>query len=172
MTDSLELRVRRLIVVMGVAGSGKSTVAQSLAAFLRVPVADADDFHSAANVAKMAAGLALDDEDRQPWLEQVGKWLAEQEHGGVMACSALRRIYRDSLRRSAPSAVFVHLDGAPEVIQARLIARPGHYMPVSLLASQLATLEPLDGEERGLVVDVDESVAATVARVVAALSGA
>jgi gluconokinase len=171
-TDSLELGARRLIVVMGVSGCGKSTVAQALAEFLRLPVADADDFHSATNVAKMAAGLPLDDEDRRPWLEQVGNWLAEQEHGGVMACSALRRAYRDTLRRSAPSAIFVHLDGVPEVIRARLIARPGHFMPASLLASQLATLEPLDGEERGLVVDVDEPVAAAVVRVVAALGRA
>ena len=168
-TDSFTPGDRPMVVVMGVSGCGKSTVAQALAGLLGIPVADADDFHRPTNVAKMAAGLALGDEDRQPWLELVGHWLAVQERGGVMACSALRRVYRDTLRRSAPSIFFVHLDGAPETIRARLIARPGHFMPASLLASQLATLEPLDVEEGGLVVDVDEPVAGIVARVVEAL---
>jgi hypothetical protein len=108
------------IVVMGVSGSGKSTVGAALAQRLRVPFADADDFHPPANIAKMAAGQALDDDDRYPWLEAIGEWLAQHcGDGGVMSCSALRRKYRDQLRRHCPDVEFLHLAGTPEVIGKR-----------------------------------------------------
>jgi gluconokinase len=144
-------------VVMGVSGSGKSTVGAALAQRLRVPFADADDFHPPANIAKMTAGEALDDSDRWPWLEAIGEWLAAHD-GGVMTCSALKRSYRDVLRRHRADVEFVHLHGERDVITRRQATRPGHFMPASLLDSQFATLEPLEHDERGFVVDVDQSV--------------
>ncbi|CAM3813295.1 gluconokinase [Smaragdicoccus niigatensis] len=146
------------IVVMGVSGSGKSTVGAALAQRLRVPFEDADDLHPAANIAKMSAGHPLDDDDRHPWLEKVGQWLADHPDGGVMSCSALKRKYRDQLRRHCPDLEVLHLSGTPEVIAARQASRPGHFMPASLLASQFATLEPLDADEHGVVIDVDQSI--------------
>jgi gluconokinase len=152
-----------LIVAMGVSGSGKSTVGAALAQRLRVPFADADDFHPPANVAKMTAGHALDDDDRRPWLESIGEWLAAHaETGGVMSCSALKRAYRDQLRAHAPCAEFVHLAGSREVIARRQASRPGHFMPASLLDSQFATLEPLGPDEHGQTVDVDQGIDAIV----------
>jgi gluconokinase len=150
------------LVVMGVSGSGKSTVGAALAQRMRVPFADADDFHPPENVAKMTAGEALDDHDRHPWLEAVGAWLADHGDGGVMSCSALKRKYRDQLRQHAPGLAFVHLEGSHETIARRQASRPGHFMPASLLASQFATLEPLEPDERGVVIDVDQSVDAIV----------
>jgi len=151
--------VRPLIVVMGVSGSGKSTAGAALAYRLGVPFADADDFHPAANIAKMKAGIALDDEDRHPWLEAIGNWLAEhQGGGGVMSCSALKRAYRDQLRSHCPRTEFVHLSGSPEVIAARQASRQGHFMPASLMASQFATLEPLEPDELGLTLDVSDDI--------------
>jgi gluconokinase len=146
------------IVVMGVSGSGKSTVGAALAQRLRVPFADADDFHPAANIAKMSAGHALDDDDRKPWLETIGRWLAAHEDGGVMSCSALKRAYRDQLRAHCAGVEFVHLAGTLDVIGRRQASRPGHFMPASLLASQFATLEPLTPDERGVVIDVDQDI--------------
>ncbi|BBY83365.1 gluconokinase [Mycolicibacterium pulveris] len=144
---------------MGVSGSGKSTVGAALAQRLRVPFADADDFHPPANIAKMTSGEPLDDDDRRPWLDAIGEWLAERgERGGVMSCSALKRIYRDQLRRHCPSVEFVHLSGTPEVIGRRQASRPGHFMPASLLESQFATLEPLNSDEDGITIDVDQSI--------------
>jgi len=150
------------IVVMGVSGSGKSTVGAALAQRLRVPFEDADDLHPSANIAKMSRGEALDDHDRYPWLELVGEWLAVHEDGGVMSCSALKRKYRDQIRGLAPNVRFLHLHGTPEVIAARQAARPGHFMPASLLTSQFATLESLQPDEDGVVLDVDQSVDAIV----------
>src|SRR6478735_4550868 len=151
------------IVVMGVSGSGKSTVGAALAQRLRVPFADADDFHPPANIAKMTEGHALDDEDRYPWLESIGDWLAAHESsGGVMSCSALKRKYRDQLRRHAPRVEFVHLHGSREVIARRQASRPGHFMPPTLLDSQFAVLEPLAADELGQVVDVDQGIDAIV----------
>jgi gluconokinase len=148
---------------MGVSGSGKSTVGAALAQRLRVPFADADDFHPPANIAKMTAGEALDDDDRHPWLESIGEWLtAHADTGGVMSCSALKRQYRDQLRHHAPTTEFVHLHGTREVIARRQASRPGHFMPASLLDSQFATLEPLAPDEHGQVVDVDQSIDAIV----------
>jgi gluconokinase len=143
---------------MGVSGSGKSTVGAALARRLGVPFADADDLHPEANIAKMSRGEALDDGDRHPWLDVVGAWLADHAGGGVMCCSALKRSYRDQLRHHAPGLQLVLLTGSREVIARRQAARPGHFMPASLLASQLATLEPLGPDEGGIVLDVDQSV--------------
>ena len=152
-----------LIVAMGVSGSGKSTVGAALAQRLRAPFADADDFHPPANIAKMTAGHALDDDDRGPWLTSIGEWLAEHEEGGgVMSCSALKRRYRDQLRSHTSRVEFVHLHGTQEVIARRQASRPGHFMPASLLASQFDTLELLEADERGVVIDVDQSIDAIV----------
>ncbi|KUI22399.1 gluconokinase [Mycobacterium sp. GA-2829] len=158
------------IVVMGVSGSGKSTVGAALAQRLRVPFADADDFHPPANIAKMTAGQPLDDDDRHPWLEAIGTWLADHSDGGVMSCSALKVRYRDQLRTHCPTVEFLHLAGAVEVIARRQASRPGHFMPASLLASQFATLEPLTPEERGLAIDVDQSIDAIIEEYVARTS--
>ena len=161
-----------LLVVMGVSGSGKSTVGAALAQRLRVPFADADDFHPPANVAKMSAGTPLDDADRWPWLEAIGEWLAAHDaSGGVMSCSALKRRYRDQLRHHAHRIAFLHLDGSHEVIAARQASRPGHFMPASLLRSQFATLEPLAPDERGVVIDVDQDIDAIVNRYLSASRG-
>jgi len=156
------------IVVMGVSGSGKSTVGAALAQRLRVPFADADDFHPPANIAKMTASQALDDNDRYPWLEAIGEWLAQHAEGGVMSCSALKRKYRDQLRRHCPDVEFLHLSGTPEVISRRQASRPGHFMPASLLASQFATLEPLQADERGTAIDVDQNIDSIVENYVSA----
>lgn len=156
------------IVVMGVSGSGKSTVGAALAQRLRVPFADADDFHPPANIAKMTAGEPLNDDDRYPWLEAIGEWLAQHGDGGVMSCSALKRKYRDQLRRRCPDVEFLHLSGTPEVIGRRQASRPGHFMPASLLASQFATLEPLEPDERGTVIDVDQNIDSIVDNYVSA----
>ncbi|MUL45624.1 gluconokinase [Mycobacterium sp. CBMA293] len=146
------------IVVMGVSGSGKSTVGAALAQRLRVPFADADDFHPPANIAKMSAGHPLNDDDRRPWLEAVGQWLGEHHDGGVMSCSALKYQYRVQLRGHCPDVRFLHLNGTPEVIGARQASRPGHFMPASLLASQFETLEPLRADEAGVVIDVGQNI--------------
>nr|WP_233507135.1 gluconokinase [Jiangella anatolica] len=146
------------LVVMGVSGSGKTTVATRLADRLGRPFAEADDMHPAANVAKMAAGTPLTDEDRAPWLATVRDWLtAEAERGrsAVVTCSALRRRYRDVLRGAAGGVTFVFLDGDPELLAERMRRRKGHFMPPSLLESQLDTLEPLEPDEDGVRVLVD-----------------
>lgn len=157
-----------VVVVMGVSGSGKSTVGAALAARLGVPFADGDDLHPAANIAKMSAGRPLDDADRRPWLEEVGRWLAgHRGSGGVVACSALKRSYRDLLRRFAPHAELVHLHGRHDVIARRQADRLDHFMPPSLLDSQFAALEPLDAVEAGVVLDVDGDVSSIVDRYLA-----
>jgi gluconokinase len=146
------------IVVMGVSGSGKSTVGAALAQRLRVPFADADDFHPQSNIDKMSAGQALTDEDRHPWLEAIGDWLAEHPDGGVMSCSALKHRYRDQLRKHCPRTEFLHLAGTTDVIGRRQASRPGHFMPASLLASQFETLEPLAEDEAGVTIDVAQDI--------------
>ncbi|WP_146925552.1 gluconokinase [Cellulomonas xylanilytica] len=138
---------------MGVSGCGKSTVGALLADRLAVPFLDADSLHPAANLRKMARGAPLDDDDRWPWLHQVGRALAAHPGGAVVACSALRRAYRDVLRDAVPGVRFVHLAGTREQLAARMRAREGHFMPVSLLDTQLATLEQLDDDETGTVLD-------------------
>ena len=156
------------IVVMGVSGSGKSTVGAALAARLGAPFRDGDDLHPQANIAKMSAGVPLTDEDRWPWLDLVGTWLTEQPTG-VIACSALRRVYRDRIRAQAPDAVMLHLVAPDETIARRQADRPGHFMPASLLDSQLALLEPLEADEQGIAVDVSGSVEEIVERAYEAL---
>ncbi|MFT4030657.1 MAG: gluconokinase [Protaetiibacter sp.] len=145
------------VVVAGVSGSGKSTVGALLAARLGVPFADGDALHPPANLAKMASGIPLDDADRWPWLDAVGERLAASPV--VVACSALRRAYRDRLRAAAPGARFVLLDGSRELLEARMAARTDHFMPPALLDSQLATLERPDPDERVLVYDIAETPA-------------
>jgi gluconokinase len=154
-----------VVVVMGVSASGKSTVGAALARDLGVPFVDGDDLHPAANIAKMSRGVPLDDADRMPWLDAVGARLADgAAHGGVVvACSALRRAYRDRLRAAAPTTVFVHLDADAETLARRAQGRHGHFMPASLLVSQLATLEPLGADEPGAVFDVSAGDAVAVA---------
>ena len=140
------------IVVMGVSGSGKSTVAAGLVARLGWEFAEGDDFHPAANVEKMRAGHPLDDEDRWPWLRTLADWIGEHERAGtsvVVTCSALKRPYRDLLCEGHPSVWFAHVAADAELIRERVQHRSGHYMPASLLDSQLATLEPLHDDEPG-----------------------
>ncbi|GAA2516755.1 MULTISPECIES: gluconokinase [Streptomyces] len=153
-----------LVVVMGVSGSGKTTVGRLLARSLGVPYAEGDDFHPEANVAKMRARQPLDDEDRRPWLEEIARWLtAHADSGGVVTCSALKRRYRDRLSAAAPRVFFVHLDGTPELIAARISARRGHFMPPDLLRSQFADLEPLGKDEAGAAVSIDGTPEQTAA---------
>lgn len=149
---------RPLVVVIGVSGSGKSTVGELLARRLGVPYADADELHPQANVDKMAAGHPLNDEDRWPWLAKVGAALAEAEGTGlVIACSALKRSYRDAILAKEPRAVFVHLHGSHELLEARMEHRHGHFMPPALLDSQLEALEPLQPDEPGFVIEIDQA---------------
>jgi gluconokinase len=140
------------IVVMGVSGSGKSTVAAGLVERLGWDFAEGDDFHPPANVEKMRSGTPLDDEDRWPWLRTLAGWIGEHEQAGtsaVVTCSALKRVYRDLLRDGHPSVWFAHVTADRELLRERVEHRPGHYMPSSLLESQLATLEPLQDDEPG-----------------------
>lgn len=146
------------IVVMGVSGSGKSTVGEALAQHLGLPFADADDLHPDTNIAKMSAGNPLNDSDREPWLVGVGAWIVGQPEGGVMGCSALRRSYRDVLRAAAPGTVFLHLTGDPLLLKHRLSTRGDHFMPTSLIESQLDTLEPLEEDEEGAELDFQLSI--------------
>lgn len=158
----------RHVVVMGVSGAGKSTVGSALAERLGLDFADADHLHPAANVAAMASGIPLTDEDRWPWLDLVGQRLAETD-GLVMACSALRRVYREAILRRCPDAVFVLLEVPRDTLAQRVADRPGHFMPATLLDSQLATLEPLAADEPGVTVPAGADVAATADSVVRAL---
>jgi gluconokinase len=144
-----------LVVVMGVSGSGKTTVGRGIARAMRWDYAEGDDFHPEANVAKMRSGIALTDEDRRPWLRAIAEWLDEHERAGhcaVVACSALRRAYRDVLREGRPDVRFCHVEASAELIRERVEHREGHYMPSSLLPSQLAMLEPLQSDEPGVTV--------------------
>lgn len=158
------------IVVMGVSGAGKSTVGAELAALLEVPFEDADALHPESNVAKMTAGTPLTDADRHPWLGVVGQRLADAPNGLVMACSALKRAYRDAIRAAAPDTLFVLLEVPKATLADRVTHRPGHFMPVSLLDSQLEALEPLTSDEAGVVVESEGGVEATAERALAALA--
>ena len=146
-----------LVVVMGISGVGKSAVGHELAERFGVEYVDGDDFHSEANIARMSAGTPLTDDDRWPWLEDIGRWLAQ--HGadrGVISCSALRRVYRDVLTDAAPRTLFLHLTGDHDLIRSRMEGRD-HFMPLSLLQSQEETLEPLQDDERGWAFDITPS---------------
>jgi gluconokinase len=139
---------------MGIAGSGKSTVAPLLASGLDARFAEGDAFHTPASVEKMAGGTPLDDDDRRPWLLAVAHWLGSQAGGAVVSCSALKRSYRDLLREGLPDLFFVHLDGDPELLRSRVQQRADHFMPASLVDSQLAALDPLEPDEAGLTLDI------------------
>ena len=153
------------VVVMGVSGCGKSTVGALLARELGAVFFDGDSLHPAANVEKMAAGIPLNDHDRRPWLEEVGRrFAAAGDSPLVIACSALKRSYRDLIRTGAADATFVHLHGTAELLAARMSARSGHFMPPSLLASQLQTLEVLEADESGVVLDVADAPARLAAQ--------
>jgi gluconokinase len=149
------------VLVMGVSGTGKSTIGRALAETLKAPFLEGDDYHPPANIAKMSAGIALQDDDRWPWLDALGaaQGDAAREHGlAVSACSALKRSYRDRLRLKADvPMVLVVLQADSELIRQRMVARSGHFMPASLLSSQLATLELPDAAEGALFFDCNES---------------
>lgn len=152
-----------LVVVMGVSGSGKSTVGSLLATELGVPYADADGLHSEANIQKMAAGHPLTDEDRWPWLKRVGEALHDAEDTGlVIACSALKRAYREMLLEAERRTTFVFLDGSRELLEHRLRHRHHHFMLADMLDSQFAALEPLAPDEPGVTVSIDEAPCAIV----------
>ena len=159
------------VVVMGVAGVGKSTIAQRLAADLDLELAEGDDFHPRANIAKMSSGEPLTDEDRWPWLEALADWTAMKRAAGRstgLTCSALKKVYRDILRRPDPGTFFVHLYGDERLLLERMESRE-HFMPASLLRSQFDTLEPLKPDESGIAVDTASSVDDIAERVKAAL---
>lgn len=151
-------RRRPVVVVMGVSGTGKTTIGQLLAQRLDVPYAEADHFHSAGNIAKMRRGDPLDDADRRPWLDAIAHWARGRAgRGGVVSCSALTRAYRDRLRLIEPHLLFVHLNGPRDLIASRLAHRQGHFMPPALLDSQLAALEPLGPDEAGAEISIAPS---------------
>jgi len=163
---------RPVLVVMGVSGSGKSTVAKPLAERLGWPFQEGDDLHPAANVAKMKAGIALDDADRAPWLDAIATWIGDRltaDSGGVVTCSALRRAYRDRLREAGDGVICVYLEGSKAVIAERVANRHGHFMPPALLDSQFATLEPPTPNEHPIVVDIDQPAERQVSEIIAAL---
>lgn len=155
-------------VIMGVSGCGKSTVGAALAQVFDIPYLEGDAYHPAANVAKMAAGIPLDDADRAGWLQVLADEIRQARERGaglVLSCSALKRRYRDMLRQADPSLRFVHLQGPRALIAERMQARIGHYMPSSLLESQLSILEPLHADEGGLTLDITQPPQALVARI-------
>ncbi len=161
------------IIVMGVAGCGKSSVGEALARHLGLPFRDADGFHPQANIDKMSAGIPLTDEDRWPWLDAIGKALGEADGRLIVACSALRRVYRERLTGSAGRPViFLWLDGSKATIAQRMAARKHHFMPPSLLDSQFATLEPPAPDELAVRVSVEPPPDAVVAAALAALAAA
>jgi gluconokinase len=163
------------LVVMGVAGSGKSTLAAALSQQLGWACAEADEFHPEANIAKMTQGIPLQDEDRWPWLQEIRGWMSAQAAAGkstVLTCSALKRSYRDLLSQANGRVIFLHLDGGADLISRRMQGREGHFMPPTLLPSQLATLEPLTQEELdagSLRLDIARSPEELAAAVVNAL---
>jgi gluconokinase len=161
------------IVVMGVSGSGKSTVAAGLVERLGWDFAEGDDFHPPDNKAKMGAGRPLDDEDRWPWLRALAAWIGEHEAAGrsvVVTCSALKRAYRDVLRDGHPSVWFAHVTADPALVRDRMEHRAGHYMKASMLDSQLAILEPLAPDEAGASVSGSGAPDDVVAEVLESLS--
>lgn len=145
------------IVVMGVSGTGKTSIAHALRDQLGWSFVEGDDLHPAENIQKMSAGIPLTDEDRAPWLARIATWIKDADDRGehtIVTCSALKRTYRDVLREAAPGVLFVHLTGPRETIAERMKHREGHFMPTSLLDSQFAILEPLEADEAGVLVDI------------------
>jgi gluconokinase len=156
-SNMTETSCPRLIIIMGVSGCGKSTVAESLADTMNGQFLDADDYHPAANIEKMHRGDALSDNDRWPWLQHFGKSMAQQTGIVVGACSALRQIYRQRLIDAANEAIlFVYLNGEKQLIQKRLVSRNNHFMPTSLLDSQFAALEVPDTSEQAISVEISD----------------
>jgi gluconokinase len=154
------------VVVMGVSGSGKTTLARGIAERMGWRFQEGDDLHPRANVEKMSRGEPLTDDDRWPWLDAIGEWVDQQAAAGesvVLTCSALRRAYRDRLRRGRPEVRFCHVTASAALLQDRLEHRRGHYMPASLLPSQLATLEPLADDEPGVTVSAEGDPAVVLA---------
>lgn len=162
----------RVLVIMGVSGSGKTTVGAMLAGRLHWQFADADDFHSAANIAKMHAGTPLDDEDRKPWLEaiaaQIDQWRKDGVHG-IVTCSALKRRYREVIIGERDDVRLVYLKGDQSLIAQRLVARHGHFMPASLLTSQFEALEEPAPDEHAMIVGIGKPAAAVVEEIIAVL---
>jgi len=161
------------LVVMGVSGSGKTTVARALAERLGRPYVEGDDLHPAANIAKMRDGIPLDDTDREPWLDRIADQIGDWEAAGVSAvltCSSLKRAYRDRLRHGHRSVRFVHVRVDEQTLRERLARRSGHYMPPSLLTSQLADLEPLGPDELGLTIDGNGAPADVTEQIVTSLA--
>ena len=163
----MQMDEKPLIVVMGVAGSGKTTVASQLAEKLGVPFVEGDSLHPPANVKKMASGIPLTDEDRLPWLEAIGERMEVERatgHGVVVACSALKHAYRDILRANVHGKMhFLLLDGSPRLIGDRMKRRKGHFMPPALLDSQFATLEKPTPDEHAVILDISHQPAELVA---------
>ncbi|WP_299817281.1 gluconokinase [uncultured Jannaschia sp.] len=159
------------ILVMGVTATGKTTLGIELAQALRGRFVDGDDLHTRGNVRKMARGEPLTDRDRAPWLDHVGRTLAERRGTTVIACSALKRAYRDRIRARTGLVSLVHLAGDRDMLEQRLKQRTGHYMPASLLDSQLETLEPPTADERPIVVSADRPPRRLVAEVLDRLRG-
>jgi len=162
-----------LLVVMGVSGAGKTTVGELIARRLGWPFADGDDLQPKANIDKMRGGVPLTDADRAPWLKAIGAWMdARIEAGqpGVVACSALKRAYRDTLRSGRPQVRIVYLHGSEDQIARRLARRTGHFWPPQLLATQFADLEPPGGDEDPIVVDVGAAPEAVAKAVIERLS--
>jgi gluconokinase len=160
------------IVLMGVAGVGKSSVMAALAERLAWPTLEGDALHPESNVARMAAGVPLTDSDRRPWLDRIADWIGVRERdrsSSIVTCSALRRGYRDRLRRGHPSVWFVHLVAPADVVAARIGGRQGHYMPAGMLRSQFDTLEPLDSDEPGQAIDALTPPGEIAERIVVAL---
>jgi gluconokinase len=173
MTTTNETSEGIQIIVMGVSGSGKSTIGALIAGALGVPFVDGDSLHPQSNIEKMAGGQPLNDDDRWPWLRAVGRTLADAGRRGtgmVVACSALRRSYREAILETAPKTRFVHLAGTREVLATRVEGRSDHFMPTTLLDSQFATLEPLGDNEPGIVINIDQTIPAIVAEAAAALT--
>ena len=162
------------LVIMGVAGCGKTCVSEALCRLSGATAIEGDTFHPAANIEKMSAGIPLNDDDRAGWLDSLCDELRRVDASGkrpVLTCSALKHSYREVLRSALPGLGFVFLELTPEVAADRVSHRPGHFMPPSLLASQFETLEPLDSDEAGVVIDVDQNIDAIIDTYVARMAG-
>lgn len=156
----MKINVTHHIVVMGVSGTGKTSIARALRDELGWDFIEGDNLHPASNIRKMSAGIPLDDTDRGPWLQKIATWIQVADRRGtstLVTCSALKRAYRDVLRQASSGVVFLHLTADKDIIAERMSRRTGHFMPLSLLESQFATLEPLGRDEKGVTLDVSGS---------------